>query len=72
MVKRTAGGPDGYALVFGLDENLIERLRMGIPVYVDLTELGLKGQMAIIYNKSQDGIILDLMKLKFVIDDEDP
>lgn len=71
MVKRTAAGPDGHALVFGLDEELIERLRLGIPIYVDLTELGLKGQMAIIYNKKQDGIILDLMKLKFVIDDED-
>ncbi len=72
MVKRTAGGPNGPALVFGLDEELIERLRQGIPIYVDLTELGLKGQKAIIYNKSQDGIIKDLIKLKFVKDDEEP
>ena len=70
MVKRTAGGPNGPLLVYGLDDDLIERLRMGIPVQVSLAEIGLKVQI-IIYNKAQDGIIRDLMKLHFIVDDEE-
>ncbi len=71
MVKRTAGGPNGPILVFGLDAELIERLKMGIPVQVSLDEIGLKGRSMIIYNKSQDGIIHDLMKLHFIVEDDE-
>jgi hypothetical protein len=69
VVKVMGKGRDGPILILGLDDDAIERLKQGIPAYVDLAEAGMKGRKVIVYNKQLDGIIKDLIRAGFISDD---
>jgi hypothetical protein len=61
MVKAKLTGDGGKTLLlFGLSEVNIRRLKAGEPIKVDLTEMGLEGEMLIFYGESERDMALML------------
>lgn len=68
MVKACLRGENGETLLLGLSEGNLARLRLGMPICVNLKDLGLpKLELLIMYGKTEEEI---LEKLKEVYGDE--
>ncbi len=60
MIKAKAEGPNGPVLLFGISEENVKRMMSGNPVAINLAEMGMHGQILIIYGKTERAIIEEL------------
>ena len=63
MIKAKGTLEDGSPFILlGISRLNVEKLQEGKPMLVDLTQLGLEGQIAIIYGETEDELAADLEK----------
>ena len=61
MIKAVGTTPEGHPMILlGLSAKNIEKLKEGKPILVELSELGLKGKVAIVYGETEDLLARDL------------
>lgn len=56
MLKASAFRPEGPLLIFGLSHGNLDRLRAGRPIRIDLTELGLGGDIVIFAGETEESM----------------
>jgi hypothetical protein len=57
MLKAVAHSDTGETLVIlGLSDINVEKLKEGLPILVEMEELGFKGKLAIIYGETEDAL----------------
>lgn len=59
MIKARAG----EVVIFGLSERNLELLRKGMPIKINMTELGLTGTILIFYGKTEEAMYEELKEL---------
>lgn len=61
----------GRAIIFGLTEENIKRLKDGKPIHVDLKEMGMPmGSLTIFYGPTED--IMETQLMQMLMSDEKP
>jgi hypothetical protein len=54
MIKAKATKEDGSSLlIFGLSKGNLKLLKQGRPIHIDLSEMGLPGEMLIFYGETE-------------------
>jgi hypothetical protein len=51
----------GDSLIFGLSEENLTRLKQGLPISIDLTEMGMKGRVLIFYGPTENDLAHELL-----------
>lgn len=62
MIKATGERDGKRFILFGLSEGNLSLLRQKKPIVVNLSEMGLSGEVLITYGETEADIILDLQK----------
>ncbi len=60
MIKAAGRGKKGNLVILGLSDRNLEKLRAGLPILVDLNELGSTGELMIMWGPTEDDIARQL------------
>ncbi len=72
MIKARSNHPTrGPLLLFGLSAENIKRLQSGQPIKINLTEMGMQGEVLIMYGQTEAAIVEELRQAGIELPDRD-